>query len=130
MSGLKSAWELSLEKSNELVPELKGKKKLNEQKKKEINEIRKEYRAKIADKDVTVQDRLNKLSERTPPEEMEVVAEELLRQFGDEKKALEAEMESEVEASGDGKRGRSCPSTLRLIDLNNPHLFSFKVNLL
>ncbi len=98
MSGLKSAWELSLEKSDELVPELKGKKKLNEQKKKEINEIRKEYRAKIADKDVTVQDRLNKLSQRTPPEEMEVVAEELLRQFGDEKKALEAEMESEVEA--------------------------------
>jgi len=98
MSGLKSAWELSLEKSDELVPELKGKKKLNEQKKAEINEIRKEYRAKIADKDVTVQDRLKKLSERTPPEEMKAVSEELLRQFGDEKKVLEAEMESEVEA--------------------------------
>ena len=98
MSGLKSAWELSLEKSDKLVPELKGKKKLNEQKKKQINEIRKEYKAKIADKDVTVQDRLNKLSERTPPEEMEIVAEELLRQFSDEKKALEEQMENEVEA--------------------------------
>ena len=98
MSGLKSAWELSLEKSDKLVPELKGKKKLNEQKKKQINEIRKEYKAKIADKDVTVQDRLNKLSQRTPPEEMEIVAEELLRQFADEKKALEEQMESEVEA--------------------------------
>ena len=89
MSGLKSAWELSLEKSDKLVPELKGKKKLSEQKKKQINEIRKEYKAKIADKDVTTQDRLNKLSQRTPPEEMEIVAEELLRQFADEKKALE-----------------------------------------
>jgi len=98
MSGLKSAWELSLEKSNKLVPELKGKKKLNERQKKQINEIRREYKAKIADKDVTVQDRLNKLSHRTPPEEMESVAEELLRQFADEKKALEAEMENEVEA--------------------------------
>lgn len=98
MSGLKSAWELSLEKSDKLVPELKGKIKLNEQKKKQINEIRKEYKAKIADKDVTVQDRLNKLSQRTPPEEMETVAGDLLRQFADEKKALEEEMESEVEA--------------------------------
>jgi len=98
MSGLKSAWELSLEKSDKLVPELKGKKKLNEKKKKQINEIRKEYKAKIADKDVTVQDRLNKLSQRTPPEEMEIVAEELLRQFADDKKALEEQMESEVEA--------------------------------
>jgi hypothetical protein len=98
MSGLKSAWELSLEKSNKLVPELKGKKKLNEQTKKEISEIRKEYTAKIADKDVTLQDRLNKLSQRTPPEEMELVSEELLRQFGDEKKVLEDEMESEIEA--------------------------------
>ena len=98
MSGLKSAWELSLEKSDKLVPELKGKKKLNEQQKKEINEIRKEYKAKIADKDVMIQDRLNKLSQRTPPEEMESVAEELQRQFADEKKALEEEMESKLEA--------------------------------
>jgi polyhydroxyalkanoate synthesis regulator phasin len=98
MSGLKSAWELSLEKSDKLVPELKGKKKLNAQAKKAINDIRKEYKAKIADKDVTVQDRLKKLSHRTPPEEMESVAEELLRQFAEEKKVLEDEMESEIEA--------------------------------
>ncbi len=98
MSGLKSAWELSLEKSDKLVPELKGKKKLDERKKKEINEIRKEYKARIADKDVTLQDRLNKLSLRTPPEEMESVSEELRRHFVDEKKVLEEEMESKVEA--------------------------------
>ncbi len=98
MSGLKSAWELSLEKSDKLVPELKSKKQLSEQKKKEINEIRKEYKARIADKDVTVQDRLSKLSQRTPPEEMESVAEELLRQFSEDKKTLEEEMESKVEA--------------------------------
>lgn len=98
MSGLKSAWELSLEKSDKLVPELKGKKKLGERKKKEINEIRKEYKARIADKDVTLQDRLNKLAQRTPPEEMESVSEELKRQFVGEKNGLEEEMESKVEA--------------------------------
>jgi len=98
MSGLKSAWELSLEKSDKLVPELKDKKKLDETKKKEIGEIRKEYKAKIADKDVTVQGKLRKMSDRVPPEEMESVAEELMREFVEAKKALEDEMESKVEA--------------------------------
>jgi len=98
MSGLKSAWELSLEKSDKLVPELKSKKKLSPRQKKEINEIRKEYQAKIADKDVMVQDRLSKLQLRTPPEELEAVAGELQRQFAEDKKALENEMESKLEA--------------------------------
>ena len=70
MSGLKSAWELSLEKSDRLVPELKKTKKLSDAQKKEIQEIRNEYKAKIADKDVTLQDKLNKLGGRTRPEEI------------------------------------------------------------
>jgi hypothetical protein len=98
MSGLKSAWELSLEKSDKLVPELKGKKQLDEKSKNEINEIRKEYKAKIADKDVTVQGKLKNLSDRVPPEEMESVSDELMREFVEAKKALEDEMESKVEA--------------------------------
>jgi polyhydroxyalkanoate synthesis regulator phasin len=98
MSGLKSAWELSLEKSDKLVPELKGKKQLDEKKKKEINEIRKEYKAKIADKDVTVQGKLSKLADRVPPEEMASVSEELMREFVEAKKVLEEEMESKIEA--------------------------------
>ena len=36
MSGLKSAWELSLERSNKLVPELKSQKKLTKKQKQEI----------------------------------------------------------------------------------------------
>lgn len=98
MAGLKSAWELSLEKSDKLVPELKGKQKLDEKSKNEINEIRKEYKAKIADKDVTVQGKLKNLSDRVHPEEMESVAEELMREFVAAKKMLEEEMESKVEA--------------------------------
>ena len=98
MSGLKSAWELSLEKSEKLVPELKDKKKLSTKQKGAINEIRKEYKAKIADKDVTVQGKLKKLSDRVPPEEMESVTGELMREFAEHKKALEEEMESKIEA--------------------------------
>ena len=52
MSGLKSSWELSLERSEKLVPELKNKKKITKQQKEKINDIRREYQAKIADKDV------------------------------------------------------------------------------
>ncbi|GJL80199.1 MAG: hypothetical protein NPINA01_31880 [Nitrospinaceae bacterium] len=98
MSGLKSAWELSLEKSEKMVPELKDKKKLNAKQKDEINEIRREFQAKIADKDVTRQDKLKKLSNRTPPEEMESVAGELTREFAEQKKAFEEEMERRIEA--------------------------------
>ena len=60
MSGLKSAWELSLERSEKLVPELKNKKKITKQQKKKISDIRMEYKAKIADKDVMLQDKLKK----------------------------------------------------------------------
>ena len=55
MSGLKSAWELSLEKSNKLVPELGKKRKLTAGEKEEIANIRSEYKAQIADRDVTLQ---------------------------------------------------------------------------
>ncbi len=104
MSGLKSAWELSMEKSEKLVPELKKNKKLSDAQKKEIQEIRNEYKAKIADRDVTLQDKLNKLSDRTPPEELQVVAEELKKQFFEEKQALEAEREQKIEAVRGGTK--------------------------
>ena len=70
MSGLKSSWELSLERSDDLVPELKSKKKLTKKQKEQIAEIRKEYAAKIADIDVTIQDKIRKLPDRVPPEEI------------------------------------------------------------
>ena len=47
MSGLKSAWELSLERSDKLAPELKSQKKLTKKQKQDISDIRKEYTAKI-----------------------------------------------------------------------------------
>jgi len=98
MSGLKSAWELSLERSEKLVPELKNKKKITKKQKEMISELRKEYKAKIADKDVMLQDKLRKIDDRTPPEEIEFAVEELKNKFIEEKKIFEEEMEKKIEA--------------------------------
>jgi len=97
MSGLKSAWELSLEKSDSIAPELKDKKKLTARQKEQIAEIRKEYKAKIADRDIMLQDKLGKLHHRTPPEEIESVSSVLKDEFAKEIQALEEEMEKKVE---------------------------------
>ena len=99
MSGLKSAWELSLERSEKLVPELKNKKKITKKQKAKISDIRKEYKAKIADKDVMLQDKLRKLHDRIPPDEIQHVMEELQREFAEEKKVFEEEMEKEIESA-------------------------------
>ena len=98
MSGLKSAWELSLERSDKLAPELKSQKKLTQKQKREIAGIRKEYTAKIADRDITSQDKIRKLPDRIHPEDIESHKLELEEQFRFDKKTLEEEMEKEVEA--------------------------------
>jgi hypothetical protein len=98
MSGLKSSWELSLERSEKLVPELKNKKKITKQQKEKINDIRREYQAKIADKDVMLQDKLRKLHDRIPPEEIQYATVELQKEFADERKAFEEKMEKEIES--------------------------------
>ena len=98
MSGLKSAWEISLEKSDKLVPEVKKQKKLTAKQKEHIAEIRKEFKAKIADKDVTHQHKLNHLADRTPPDQMAAESEKLKQEFVEEKEQLEKEMEAQIEA--------------------------------
>ena len=98
MSGLKSSWELSLERSDDLVPELKSKKKLTKKQKEQIAEIRKEYAAKTADRDITMQDKVRKLPDRVPPEEIAEAKINLETQFRDEKASLAKEMEKEIES--------------------------------
>jgi len=98
MSGLKSAWEISLEKSDKLVPEVKKQKKLTTKQKEHIAEIRKEFKAKIADKDVTHLHKLNHLADRTLPDDLEIESERLKQEFSEEKEQLEKEMEAQIEA--------------------------------
>ena len=103
MSGLKSAWELSLERSDDLVPELKSKKKLTKKQKEQIAEIRKEYAAKTADRDITMQDKVRNLPDRVPPEEIAEAKINLETQFRDEKASLAKEMEKEIESIRNSK---------------------------
>jgi exonuclease VII large subunit len=98
MSDLKSAWEISLEKSDKLVPGGKKRKKLTAKQKEQIAEIRKECKAKIADKDITLQHKVKYLEERTPPELLHSESEQLKQEFAEEKDRLEKEMESQIEA--------------------------------
>ena len=98
MSGLKSAWEISLEKSNKLNPELKNRKKLTKEQKEEIAEIRKETKASIADKDVTLDYKIKKLADRVPPESLQSEIEKLKEEFKKDKEEMEAEMEKKIEA--------------------------------
>ena len=103
MSGLKSSWELSLERSDDLVPELKSKKKLSKKQKDQITEIKKDFAAQIADRDVTMQDKVRKLSDRVPPEEVAGAKMKLEAQFRDDKQSLEEEMEKEIESIRNSK---------------------------
>ena len=98
MSGLKNSWEIGLEKSDSMDPEFKKRKKLTDKQKHAIAEVRMEFKAKIADKEVSLQFKLKKLPDRTPPEELETVAEKLKKEFVQEKIELEKEMETGVEA--------------------------------
>ena len=103
MSGLKSSWELSLERSDDLVPELKSKKKLTKKQKDQIAEVRKDFAAQVADRDVTMQDKVRKLSDRVPPEEVADAKMKLEVQFRDDKQSLEEEMEKEIESIRNSK---------------------------
>ena len=98
MSGLKSSWELSLKRCDDLVPELKSKKKLTKKQKDQIAEVRKDFAAQVADRDVTMQDKVRKLSDRVPPEEVADAKMKLEAQFRDDKQSLEEEMEKEIES--------------------------------
>ena len=64
---------------------LKSKKKLTKKQKEQIAEIRKEYAAKTADRDITMQDKVRKLPDRVPPEEIAEAKINLENQFRDEK---------------------------------------------
>tara|TARA_B100000686_G_C16681685_1_gene912311 strand:- start:158 stop:466 length:309 start_codon:yes stop_codon:yes gene_type:complete len=97
MSGLKSSWEIGLEKSDEMNPELKLQKKLTTLQKKAIAEIRKEFEVSIADKEVTLDHKLKKLSDRVPPEDFPAESDKLRDEFANEKSKLEEDMEKKIE---------------------------------
>lgn len=86
---LKSAWEISQEKAAAIDGRKVEEITLTDKQKAEISEVRKEHEAKIAEREVMLQQRLGMVD----PEEGRPLKEE----FQKEKKAIMEEMEARVE---------------------------------
>ena len=97
---MKSALELAMQKINarqERAPVAS----LTEAQRLEIGELRKQYEAKIAEKEIMMQAEMRRLARNRPPQEAAAKVQELQVQFQESKKALQEELEAKVSALRD-----------------------------
>ena len=97
---MKSALELAMQKINarqERAPVAS----LTEAQRSEIGELRKQYEAKIAEKEIMMQAEIGRLVRNRPPQEAAAKIQELQAQFQESKKALQEELEAKVSALRD-----------------------------
>src|SRR5919201_1218527 len=97
MAGMKSALELAMEKLNARKPE-ESTVALTDAQRQEISDLRKQFEAKIAEKDIILQAEMRQLAQRRPPQEAMAAAHELREQFQHAKKALQEELEAKIAA--------------------------------
>jgi DNA repair exonuclease SbcCD ATPase subunit len=96
MAGMKSALELALEKINAQKSQGETSVALTDAQRQEISELRKQYDAKIAEKDIMLQADIRQLMQRHPPQEALAAAQELREKFQQAKKALLEELEAKI----------------------------------
>lgn len=96
MAGMKSALELAMEKINAQQSQADPPVSLTDVQRQEISDLRKQYDAKIAEKDIMLQADIRQLMQRRPPQEALVAAQELREQFQHTKKALQEELEAKI----------------------------------
>jgi hypothetical protein len=97
MAGMKSAVELAMEKLGKLRTE-ESSSPLTDTQRQEIGELRKQYEAKIAEKEIMLQAEVRQLVQRRPPHEAVATAQELQEKFQEAKKALQQELEEKIAA--------------------------------
>ena len=97
MAGMKSALELAMEKLNARKSE-ESTVALTEAQRQEISDLRKQYDAKIAEKEIMMQSDIRQLIQRRPPQEAMAAAQELRAKFQQTKKALQEELETKIAA--------------------------------
>jgi hypothetical protein len=97
MSGMKSAVELAMEKLGKKQAQ-ESVVSLTDAQRHEISELRKQYEAKIAEKDIMLQAEIRQLMHRRPPPEAAAAARELQEKFQQAKKALQEELEAKIAA--------------------------------
>jgi Spy/CpxP family protein refolding chaperone len=95
MAGMKSAVELAMEKlgkrhaQDDTTP-------LSDEQRQEIGDMRKQYEAKIAEKEIMLQADIRRLVQRHPPHEAAAAAKELQEKFQEARKALQQELEEKI----------------------------------
>ncbi len=97
---MKSALELAMEKVGKLQSD-EG--ELTDEQRQRIGELRKQYEAKIAEKEIMMQSEIQKLMQYRPPQEAMMGARQLQEQFLETKKALQQEADNKVAEIRSGK---------------------------
>ncbi len=104
--GMKSAWELAMEKTERLAEEGRLERKhLSEEQRARISELEKEYEAKVAEKDIMLQETIKEALRRWTPGETEALIEGLKEKFNNEKQTLIEEKQKKIEAISQEKQG-------------------------
>jgi hypothetical protein len=97
MAGMKSALELAMEKLNARQAE-ESPTSLTDAQRQEISDLRKQYEAKMAEKEIMMQAEIRQLTQRRPPQEAMAAAHELREKLQQNKKALQEELEAKIAA--------------------------------
>jgi hypothetical protein len=100
MAELKSAYELAMER---LRARGDDEKSLSPEQRDSIAEIRREYKAKLAEREIMKASRLGRLAERTRPEELEARRLEIEQEHADERRRLDEEMEAKIRDVREGQ---------------------------
>lgn len=101
--GMKSALEIALEKTARFRDEATSAALTSEQKAR-VNEIEKEYAARLAEKEIMLQSNLKELAQRYGPSEEVRAQSELMREaFAREQAALREEKEARIQEIRQGK---------------------------
>ena len=97
MAGMKSALELAMEKlkarQEEETPVA-----LTDAQRQEIGDLRKQYDARMAEKEIMMQSEIRQVVQRRPPPEAIAAAQELREKFQHARKALQEELEAKIAA--------------------------------
>jgi hypothetical protein len=96
VSEMKSALELAMQKLHKRQEEPAT--PLTDEQRHEIRELRQQYNAKIAEKEIMMQSEIRQLVQRRPPQEVAVAARELQENFQQTRKALQQELETKIAA--------------------------------
>jgi Spy/CpxP family protein refolding chaperone len=97
MAAMKSAVELAMEKLGQRRAQ-EPSTPLTDQQRQEIGELRKQYDAKIAEKEIMVQAELRRLVQQHAPHEAAAAAQEVQKQLQQTKAELRQELEAKIAA--------------------------------